>query len=60
MTTYKDRQKEAKAALKQPRAIWPASKGQAFRLDKIGQPNGKAEIKAMKKARTRHLRETQK
>ena len=38
-------------------AVWPGSKGQAIRPDKVGQPKGKAQIKALKKARTKFLKE---
>jgi len=56
VTDYKQAQKEAKASARRAVAVWPASRGQAFRLDKVGQPQGKAAIKAAKKARTRFLR----
>ena len=54
---YKLEQLHARFSGKRKNAVWPASKGQAIRPDKVGQPKGKAVIKALKRARTRFLKE---
>jgi hypothetical protein len=54
---YKLEQHQAKISQRRKNAVWPASKGQAIRPDKVGQPKGKAQIKALKRARTNFLKE---
>ena len=56
---YKLEQLHARFSGKRKNAVWPASKGQAIRPDKVGQPKGKAEIKALKRARTKAFRQEQ-
>lgn len=54
---YKVEQHQAHVSKRRKNAVWPASKGQAIRPDKVGQLSGKAAIKALKRARTRFLKE---
>ena len=54
---YKVEQMHAHLSKRRKVAVWPGSKGQAIRPDKVGQPKGKAQIKALKKARTKFLKE---
>ena len=56
---YKLLQHQAHISRRRKVAVWPASKGQAFRLDKADQPKGEAAIKAAKKLRTRFFKEKQ-
>ena len=53
---YKVEQMHAHLSKRRKVAVWPGSKGQAIRPDKVGQPKGKAQIKAIKRARTKAFR----